>query len=70
MKKQERHRFFYHYRRSTGGMTVHYRERCFPCKNVVCEVPTETKYNKQQPRVVVQGFAREIEVDDDTITIR
>ena len=51
-------------------MTVHYRERCFPCKNVVCEVPTETKYNKQQPRVVVQGFAREIEVDDVTITIR
>lgn len=63
------HRFFYHYRRSTKGMTVHYRGQCIPCKDIVCNVPTETKWNRQQPMLVIQGFAKSVEVDGDVVTI-
>lgn len=64
-----KHRFFYHYRRSTKGMTVHYRGQCIPCKNVHCHVSTETKWNKQQPHLVIQGFASSVEISDDTVVI-
>jgi len=64
------HRFFYHYRRSTNGMTVHYRGVCIPCKDVICEVPTETKWNKQQPMLVIQGFAKSVEEKDGVVTIK
>lgn len=28
--------------------------------DIVCEVPTETKWNKTQPKLVVRGFANEV----------
>lgn len=65
-----KYRFFYHYRRSTEGMTVHFRGRCIPCKNVVCEVPTETRWSKQQPRLAMQGFAASADVRGDTVYLR
>lgn len=43
----KQYRFFFHYRRSTGGMTVHFKNKCYACKNVICNVPCETKYNKE-----------------------
>lgn len=64
-----RYRFFFHYRKSTGGMTVHFRGKCYSCKNVICEANCETKYNKEQPRLVLQGWADEITIKDDTIII-
>ena len=63
------YRFFYHYRKSANGMTVHYRGQCLPCKNVVCRVATETKWNPQQPHLVIQGYAKKVEEFDGTITI-
>ena len=66
-------RVFFHYRKSTGGMTVHYNKQCLPCKNVICQVPIETHYNeKQQPHLVMRGFAKFVEYDNDlkTITIK
>jgi len=51
-------------------MTVHYRGQCIPCKNVRCHVPTETKWNKQQPLLVIQGFASCVEIVDGEVTIR
>lgn len=63
-------RFFFHYRRSTGGMTVHFRGKCYPCKQVHCFRPTETKYNKIQPFLVMQGYAEEVEVKDDAVFIK
>jgi len=50
-------------------MTVHYRGQCIPCKDVVCRVPTETKWNRQQPQLVIQGFAKSVEIDGDVVTI-
>lgn len=56
----KKYRFFYHYRRLTDGMTVHFKNKCLPCEDVKCLVPTETKRNKKQPRLVVQGFCKEV----------
>lgn len=64
------YRFFFHYHRASGGMTVHFRGRCTSCKNVVCSVATESKWNKQQPRLVMQGFASEVEEANGTVIIR
>lgn len=63
------YRFFYHYHRAYDTMSVHYRGQCMSCKNVVCKVATETKWNKQQPMLVIQGFAKKVEELDGTITI-
>ena len=52
----KKYRFFYHYNKANNGMTVHFRGVCYPCKHVRCNVPSETKWNKTQPRLVMQGF--------------
>lgn len=63
-------RFFFHYRRATGGMTVHFAGKCIPCVDVVCDVPVETKRNKRQPRMVLRGFAKNVKVVNETAYIR
>ena len=66
----KKYRFFYHYRRSVKGMTVHFKGQCIPCKNVVCKVDSETKWNKTQPQLVMQGFAKNVRfTDNETIII-
>lgn len=65
----KKYRFFYHYRRSDKMMSVHFRNQCIPCIDVICNVPTETKRNKIQPYLVIQGFANNITVEDDRILI-
>lgn len=50
-------------------MSVHFRGVCHSCKNVVCLVPCSTKWNKQQPNLVMKGQACQIEFKGDTITI-
>lgn len=67
MNKQ--YRFFYHYRRSDKKMSVHFRGQCIPCEDVVCSVPTETKRNKIQPYLVIQGFANDVVVEGNTVKI-
>ena len=58
-------RFFFHFRKSTGELTLHWDKKCIPIKNVDCKVPVETKWSKQQPRVVLRGFAKSIEIDKE-----
>jgi len=70
MDEVKKYRFFFHYRKSTGGMTVHFRNVCYPCINVVCNVPVETKRNKTQPKLVLQGFAKKIDIKENTIEIQ
>jgi len=50
-------------------MSVHFLGKCYKIKNVVCNVPSETKYNKTQPNLVIRGFAKELIFTDTTITI-
>lgn len=63
------YRFFYHYNKANRGMAVHFRGKCWPCKNVDCNVRAETKWNNTQPRLVIQGFAKEIIQIEDLIII-
>ena len=64
------YRFFYHYNRHNDGMTVHFRGRCIPCRDVTCLRDTMTKRNKRQPRLVVQGWAKEVLVYKERALIR
>lgn len=68
MDKQ--YRFFYHYRRSDKKMSVHFRNQCIPCEDVICKVPCETKRNKIQPFLVLQGFATEVYIEDNKAIIK
>lgn len=56
----KKYRFFYHYYRQKKCMTVHFKKTCNPCADVICHVPTETKWNKKQPQLVIQGFCSKI----------
>ena len=71
MKTEEnkKYRFFFHYRKSTKAMTVHFQNVCYPCQNVVCYAKTETKWNKRQPMLVMQGVTSGIDIQGDTIII-
>ena len=44
-------------------MTLHWNRQCIPVKDIICNVPVETKWNKQQPRVVLQGWATSVVVE-------
>jgi hypothetical protein len=61
--------FFFHYRKQTNGMTVHFRGKCYPCKYVNCQVSCTTKYNKTQPILTMNGKCSELIIEDDYITI-
>ncbi len=44
-------------------MTVHFKNTCHSVSDVVCNVPCESKWNKKQPRLVMQGFAEDVTLD-------
>ena len=69
MIEKKKYRFFYHYYRQYKCMSVHYRDKCYKTDNVICNVSTETKGNKRQPNLVIQGWASDIKVEDNQITI-
>lgn len=58
-------RFFFHFRKTTGELTLHWNKKCIPIKNIRCEVPVETKWNTIQPKVVLQGFAKYAIINED-----
>ncbi len=56
-------RFFYHWRKCDDRMSIHFRGACMPCDDVKTDgVKTETKRNKRQPRLVIQGFAKNVRI--------
>lgn len=62
--------FFFHYnkpatqRAGTPKMSVHWRGACHIVDNVVCNVPSQSKQRKRQPRVVMAGKAESMTVRD------
>lgn len=60
------YRFFYHYRRSDKKMSIHFKNQCIPVDDVVCLVSCETKRNKIQPFLVLQGFCKEVIIKGNT----
>lgn len=68
MKKK--YRFFYHYYRQYGCMSIHFKNTCYKVDDVICEVPCETKWSKTQPNLRMIGFATEIEIKNGKGIIR
>jgi hypothetical protein len=50
-------------------MSIHFRGSCCVVNNVICKVECETKWNKRQPRLVMQGFASNVNFENDTAII-
>lgn len=59
-----KYRFFYHYYKAKGKMSVHFRGICYVVDNVVCMAPCETKWNRTQPRLIMRGFASDLTIKD------
>lgn len=62
-------RFFYHYRKGTGRLSVHFRGKCLDVGNVWCRVGCESKWNARQPKLVMQGHAATVRIVNDTAVI-
>lgn len=58
-------RFFYHYRKQDKKMSVHFQGQCIPCDNVVCYERSDTKWNKRQPYLVMEGYTTNVCIEDD-----
>ncbi len=69
LESKKPRRFFYHFHKAKKAMTVHFAAACHTVKDVVCQVKCETKWRAQQPRLVMQGFARRIEIKHGVATI-
>ena len=65
----KKYRFFYHYRKSVKGMTVHFKGQCIPVKDIECKVACETKWKKDQPQLVMQGFCKEVKIENNKAII-
>jgi hypothetical protein len=66
----KKYRFFYHYYKQKNCMTVHFKKKCIIANNIKCETPCETKWNKTQPMLVMQGWATNVllKEENDIIT--
>jgi len=60
----KRYRFFFHYNRGKRAMSVHFRGVCYIVDNVTCDQVCETKWNRYQPYLVMQGFAYGVDIQD------
>jgi hypothetical protein len=62
--------FFFHYNKPASQkagkpiVSIHYKKQCILVENIVCDVKTWGHINKRQPRFVIKGFARNIDVKD------
>ena len=45
-------------------MSIHFNKTCHVVKDVKCEVPCETKWRPRQPRLIMQGFARNVRIEN------
>jgi hypothetical protein len=69
-RNMKKYRFFFHYKRSEHKMTVHFKKQCTSVSDVQCHVPVQTKWNKVQPHIVLQGFASEVIFESDKAIIK
>jgi hypothetical protein len=68
--KNNKYRFFYHFYKQKGKMSVHFRNQCTVVDNIICAVPCETKWKPTQPRLVMQGFATSVEIRNNNAYIQ
>ena len=55
-------RFFFHYNKPNKKISVHFNKTCYIVDDIVCSATTESKWNKKQPNLVIQGWARSFEI--------
>lgn len=67
--------FWFHYNKpysrehGVDKWSLHHRNTCYIVDKIVCNVPTFSKNNKKQPRVVMKGYASKVIIEDNTATI-
>lgn len=66
----KKYRFFYHYYKQKGKMSVHFRDSCTVVDDIICNVPCETKWKKTQPRLIMQGWATGVVIKDNKAYIQ
>lgn len=69
MSGTKKYRFFYHFYKQKGAMSVHFRNSCTVVDNIVCKTTCETKWKSTQPRLVMQGWAKKVIITKDKIAI-
>lgn len=64
--------FFYHFNKPASRqrgipiISLHYRDKCLLVENLVCNVPTRGRINKnRQPNFVVTGKANNLVIKDN-----
>lgn len=62
-------RFFYHYYKQKGKMSIHFKNSCTVVDNIDCRVKCETKWKSTQPRLVMQGWANNVQIKDGVAII-
>lgn len=50
-------------------MSVHFQKKCHIVKNIICKVPTKTRWSLRQPNIVMCGKANQIIVENDEAII-
>jgi hypothetical protein len=70
MNKVKEYRFFYHYYKQKGKMSIHFRNSCTIVGNIECNVPCETKWKNSQPRLIMQGFCKEVKFENGKAIIQ
>ncbi len=61
----KKYRFFYHYSHQNRKMSIHFKKQCMIVDNIICNVTCQTKWNKTQPNLVMQGFCKEVIIKDN-----
>lgn len=71
----KKYSFFYHYnkpisaKRGKPAISVHYRDTCLIVDNIICNVPTKGKINKDQPHFVICGKTNDFQIVDGVAII-
>lgn len=68
--KNKKYRFYFHWVKQTDKWSVHFKNECIHAEHLECNVPCEAKKNKRQPYRVMRGFASQVNVKNDKITIK
>lgn len=69
-------RFWFHYNKpqslaqQRSVLTIHYRGACHLVTSINCQVPIATRNRTSQPRCVMAGEAKTIEIHDGLAIIR
>jgi len=66
----KKYRFFYHFFKQKGKMSVHFRGKCHIVDHVICEPECETHWRNSQPRLVMRGWASNVIVNNNQAVIR